>query len=177
EILNVNEGEEITEEIIEKTTTLDVSEKAISNLSGVEHFTALTTLYCHINQIKNEEMAALIAALPDLSSSEAKGTMFAEETNPRAGALYALDDTDENEQNVCTAEHVAAANAKGWTVYCKTANGWQEYDGEGPTGIGGLTPNPSPKGEGSYYSIDGIKLGGEPTKKGVYITKGKKVVK
>ena len=175
EILNINESEEITEEIIEKTTTLDVSEKAISNLAGVEHFTALTTLYCHVNQIKNEEMAALIAALPDLSSSEAKGTMFAEETNPRTGALYALDFTDENEQNVCTAEHVAAANAKGWTVYCKTANGWQEYDGEVPTGIDSID-----NGKliiDNWYSVDGKKLNGEPKNPGLYIRNGKKVVK
>ena len=175
EILNINESEEITEEIIEKTTTLDVSEKAISNLSGVEHFTVLTTLYCHINQIKSEEMAALIAALPDLNSNEAKGMMRAEETNPRAGALYALDFTDENEQNVCTVEHVAAANAKGWTVYCKTANGWQEYDGEVPTGIhsidnGKLTID-------NWYSVDGKKVSGEPKNPGLYIRNGKKVVK
>ena len=29
----------------------------------------------------------------------------------------------------------------------------------------------------NYYSIDGVKLSGEPTKKGVYIYNGKKVVK
>ena len=176
-ILNMNEGEEITEEVIDNTTTLDVSDKAIANLSGIEHFTALTTLYCHINQIKNEEMAALIAALPDLSSNEAKGMMRAEETNPRTGALYALDFTDENEQNVCTAEHVAAANEKGWTVYCKTANGWQEYDGEVPTGIGAPLNDNGEMTNDSWYTIDGVKLNGEPTQKGVYIVNGRKVVK
>ena len=176
-ILNMNEGDEITEEIIEKTTTLDVSDKSIADLSGIEHFTALTTLYCHVNQIKSEEMAALIAALPDLSNNEAKGMMLAEETNPRTGALYALDFTDENEQNVCTAEHVVAANAKSWTVYCKTANGWQEYDGETPTGIGAsLNDNGQTKND-SWYSVDGVKLQGEPKKKGIYIRNGKKVVK
>ena len=45
------------------------------------------------------------------------------------------------------------------------------------TGIDGLTPNPSPKGEGSYYSLDGKKLSGEPTKKGIYIRNGKNIVK
>ena len=177
EILNVNEGDDITEEIIEKTTTLDVSDKSIADLSGIEYFTALTTLYCHINQIKNEEMTALIAALPDLSSNEAKGMMRAEETNLRAGALYALDHTDENEQNVCTAEHVATANAKGWTVYCKTANGWQEYNGEIPTGIDASLNDNGQMINDSWYTIDGVKLNGEPTQKGVYIIKGKKVVK
>jgi hypothetical protein len=39
-----------------------------------------------------------------------------------------------------------------------------------------LTPDPSPKGEGSIYTLDGRKLNGEPTKKGMYIVNGKKVV-
>lgn len=40
-----------------------------------------------------------------------------------------------------------------------------------------LTPVPSPRGEGSeYYSLDGRKLQGTPTAKGVYIVNGKKVV-
>ena len=42
----------------------------------------------------------------------------------------------------------------------------------------GLTPIPSPRGEGSsyYYSLDGRKLSGKPTRKGVYIHNGQKVV-
>ena len=129
EILSVSEGDDITEEVIEGLTMLDVSDKSIADLSGIEYFTALTTLYCQINQISDKAMTSLIAALPDLSGNEAKGLMLTEETNPRKGALYALDFTDENEQNVCTAEHVEAANAKGWTVYCKRASGWEEYNG------------------------------------------------
>ena len=40
-----------------------------------------------------------------------------------------------------------------------------------------LTPVPSPKGEGSdYYTLDGRKLSGEPSAKGLYIVNGKKVV-
>ena len=40
-----------------------------------------------------------------------------------------------------------------------------------------LTPNPSPKGEGSdyWYSLDGRKLNGKPSTKGIYINNGKKV--
>ncbi|MBR1468938.1 MAG: homoserine O-succinyltransferase, partial [Prevotella sp.] len=74
-----------------------------------------------------------------------------------------------------SAEHVAAANAKGWTVYCKTANGWQEYSGEIPTGI--RTIDNSQSTIDNWYSLDGKKLNGEPTKKGVYIRNGRKVVK
>ena len=48
--------------------------------------------------------------------------------------------------------------------------------GEETTGIS-LTPGPSPKGEGSeYYTLDGRKLSGKPTTKGLYIVNGKKVV-
>jgi hypothetical protein len=40
-----------------------------------------------------------------------------------------------------------------------------------------LTPVPSPKGEGSeYYTLDGRKLEGKPTAKGLYIVNGRKVV-
>ena len=39
-----------------------------------------------------------------------------------------------------------------------------------------LTPNPSPQGEGSWYSIDGRKMEGKPTQKGIYINNGRKVM-
>ena len=44
------------------------------------------------------------------------------------------------------------------------------------TGIDSLTPNPSPKGEGSYYSLDGRRLQQKPTQKGVYLHDGRKVI-
>ena len=37
-----------------------------------------------------------------------------------------------------------------------------------------LTPNPSPQGDGSWYDLQGRKLEGKPTQKGIYINKGKK---
>jgi hypothetical protein len=43
-------------------------------------------------------------------------------------------------------------------------------------GIRSLTPDPSPKGEGSIYTLNGVKLGKMPTRKGVYIRNGRKVV-
>lgn len=45
------------------------------------------------------------------------------------------------------------------------------------SGIDSLSPNPAPKGKGSWYSVDGKKLNGEPKEKGIYIHKGKKVKK
>ena len=51
------------------------------------------------------------------------------------------------------------------------------FDGEETTGIS-LTPGPSPEGEGSdyWYTIDGRKLSGKPSQRGMYINKGKKIV-
>ena len=46
------------------------------------------------------------------------------------------------------------------------------------TGIISLTPDPSPKGEGSdyWYTLDGRRLNGKPSRAGVYINNGIKVV-
>ncbi len=49
--LGISEGETITQEEINTTTFLDVSVENISNLKGIEHFTALTELYCMNNQL------------------------------------------------------------------------------------------------------------------------------
>ena len=51
-------------------------------------------------------------------------------------------------------------------------------DEEGTTGINGLTPTLSPIGEGSeyWYTLDGRRLQGKPSRAGVYIYNGKKFV-
>ena len=49
--LSVAEGSLVSAEKIAATKKLDVSGKAIADLKGIEHFTALTELYCHENQL------------------------------------------------------------------------------------------------------------------------------
>ena len=56
--LRIGEGDEITDEMISATTSLDVSkssntptEEKIADLTGIEHFTALKTLNCYRNQL------------------------------------------------------------------------------------------------------------------------------
>ena len=46
------------------------------------------------------------------------------------------------------------------------------------TGIKSLTPDTSPKDEGrsGWYTINGVKLQGKPTVRGIYINNGRKVV-
>ena len=50
--------------------------------------------------------------------------------------------------------------------------------GDGTTEIRSLTPDPSPMGERSsyWYSLDGRRLQGKPTQKGIYIDNGRKKI-
>ena len=45
---------------------------------------------------------------------------------------------------------------------------------EQATAIKSLSPNPSPKGEGNYYSLNGVKV--DKPSKGLYIKNGKKII-
>ena len=94
-------------------TTLNVSKN-----------TALTSLYCYNNQIKGAAMNALLASLPTVSSGDMR-------------VIY-----NENEQNVMTTTHVAAAKAKGWNPQY-TTNGWTwwEYAGSEPEPTEGIAIN------------------------------------
>ena len=53
-----------------------------------------------------------------------------------------------------------------------------DFGDDEATGIISLTPDPSPKGEGSdyWYTLDGRKLQGKPSRAGVYINNGIKIV-
>ena len=64
----------------------------------------------------------------------------------------------------------------GSTAYARTAHFLDGEDSEGSetTGIS-LTPNPSPEGEGSVYTLDGRRIE-QPTKSGLYIVNGRKVI-
>lgn len=114
--------------------TLDVSNLGISDLKGIEYFTALKKLLCYknnltelnlsankqlkdvdcySNRIMGAKMDSLIASLPTLNEGE--------------GSLYVLDATEEG--NICFAEQVTSAKSKGWIVYHYTGSDWQEYEG------------------------------------------------
>lgn len=55
--LKINEGDEITDEMIWQTTILNVSSKAITNLKGIEHFPALKKLFCSSNQLSTLDVS------------------------------------------------------------------------------------------------------------------------
>ncbi|MBR6495137.1 MAG: hypothetical protein IKT22_07775, partial [Prevotella sp.] len=162
--------------------TINVYNKNIANLKGIEHFTALETLRCysnqlkslnvskntklkdlncHLNQISGDKMQALVESLPMVESGNF--------------SVFKLD--DEEEKNVITKSQVDLANSKRWKVWAFDGKSWSEYAGsdDTPTGIGSVESGQSTND--SWYSIDGKKLQGEPTQKGVYIVNGRKVVK
>ena len=57
EMLEINEGDEITAEKIAATTELNVNSKSIATLTGIEHFTALTKLECGYNQLTSLDVS------------------------------------------------------------------------------------------------------------------------
>ena len=108
----------LTEKELSAVTSMDISWQSIKSLQGIENFNALTTLYCYSNQIKGEDMDALIEGLPIVTE----------------GIMRVIwDDSDGNEM---TAEQVAAAKLKGWTPYYLSGYDgggigiWEEYFGK-----------------------------------------------
>ena len=195
----------LTNAEISAVTSIDVDGKSIANLKGIEFFTALTYLRggnnkltsldvskntkltgvrCHNNQltslnvskntaltildcsgnkIKGDEMQALVNSLPTVTTS---------------GYFYVIDTKDRNEENVITKQQVAIAKGKKWKVYDYNDGSLVTYAGsDETTGVGTLLNDNGEMTNDRWYTIDGKKLSGEPTKKGVYIYKGKKVVK
>ncbi|MBR6456869.1 MAG: hypothetical protein IKS72_08120 [Prevotella sp.] len=131
--------------------------------------TALTYLACYANQIKGDAMQTLVNNLP----------------TPTSGKFIVVDKyyTSHDWDNVITKSQVAIAKGKNWTVYDNN-NGtsdsdWVEYEGidDTPTSIDASLNDNGQLTNDSWYSIDGKRLSGEPTQKGVYIVNGKKVVK
>lgn len=141
-----------------KLQTLDCSKCAITSLI-LPNTTSLVKIECYKNQIKGENMTALVENLPTVES----------------GDFYVLTLTDPDESNEITTTHVATAKAKGWKVWAYTSTGWQEYEGSEPTAIMTITATEGIQ-SGYYYTLDGQRVAGKPVRKGIYILNGKKVV-
>lgn len=103
-----------------KVTSMDVTNKGIKSLKGIEYFTAMKYLYCSRNQIKGTAMDELIECLPSNTSSYSY-------------YMYVYNNQNVDEQNVMTTTQVAAAKAKGWIPrYNAGREGWKDYAGTEP---------------------------------------------
>ena len=139
--IDVNSDGILVETEATKPTSLKPTEKGISNLKGIELFTAITTLdcsgnqltaldlsantkltavYCYNNQIKGEAMDALIASLPTVSGSK---------------DFRVIDSTNDGEGNTCNEAQVNAAKEKGWAAKYKVGSSFTAYSGIMPTVI------------------------------------------
>ena len=149
----------LTEAEIRNITVMDVSEKEIKSLKGIEYFTALRTLNCSDNELTeldisgNTALDTLDCRYNELTSLDLSKNMALENLlcfkNQISGqnmdaligslrqneseefcAFYVMDGNEPN-QNVCTKSQAAAAKAKGWLpkYWDEDEKAWLEYEG------------------------------------------------
>ena len=173
----------LTENEIEKVTSLKVLYSEISDLTGVEYFTEITELNCCDNfltkldlskntklnkvncwgnMIKGDKMDALIASLPRTENGE----------------LYVCSESVERDNEI-TDDQVLEAKRKGWNVLRFNGTDWTDYQGI----ITGISDASRLNDKGKMindkdvvYDLQGRKLDRQPAEKGVYIINGRKVV-
>ena len=188
---------------IAAVTELFVGMESINDLTGVEHFTALTYLNCAFNYLhsldvsKNIELTSLNCGMNmleslDVSNNKKLKVLVCQENKINGesmlalvnslptvtgGELYVLNlkITLTVEENVITESQVNIAKGKGWTVYHKNGEDWEEYAGSVVTAIRSIEV--SAEENGLWYTLDGRKLSSKPAQKGIYIHNGKIVVK
>ena len=164
----------ITESEIKDIKELDIVARNISDLQGIEFFTALkrlncngnkissldvskntalTHLYCYGNSINGNNMDNLVSSLPVQDYAE----------------FWVYNSDDEDEKNVCTTIQVQQANAKGWVVgYIKDEKGYI-YHGSDPAAVENITVDNNEIAE--VYTFDGKRIGS--IQKGLNIIKMK----
>jgi len=109
-------------------------------------------------------MDALIESLPQVTDGE----------------FYAISTVNDKEQNVITKSQVAAAKAKGWTVYDRTEKPgftYEEYEGSSDPVPDGIRNAMNGNGDDDkLYNLQGRRVE-RVAKKGVFIKNGKKVIR
>ena len=112
----------LSDDEIASVTSLNGLPYGISDLTGIEYFTALTELNCHgckltaLNLSKNKALTS-VSCYDNKLNVEAMTSFIASLPTVSEGQLYVKLISANSEHNLCTTEHVAAAKAKGWTVY------------------------------------------------------------
>lgn len=157
----------LSSEEITSTTSLDLSGKGISDLKGLEIFTALAELNISKNKIAGEAMDALIASLPTIPAQA-----MARRADSTPGKLYVIDSTASDEGNAMTEAQAATAVAKGWQPYYNNGTEWVTYSGGTPSGIKGVFVNVDKSAP--VYNLRGQHL--SAPQRGINIIGGKKVI-
>ena len=152
-------------------TSLDLSRNAAlrglwCNNNSIETLdlscnTMLIFLSCVCNGISDERMTSLVNSLPQTT---------------KGGQVFLEDRVHGSDSNKCTEEQEQIAIGKNWTVLRELPLICAGGGGGGHT-LGIDAPqNVHSCPSGDYYTLDGRRLDGLPTNKGIYIQNGRKVV-
>lgn len=176
-------------ESAEATKNIQCPGKSISSLKGLEYFPNIEELVCYGNNIEEidlsgfEKLYYVDCSMNKINGSAMNKMIASLRTMPegKQGTLRVINRHNSNytEGNEMSINQVAAAKAKRWIPYEYNGSKWVEYTGieiSIATDIDNGQMN-SVKGQSEeWFTIDGQKLSGKPTKKGVYIRNGKIVV-
>ena len=115
-------------------------------------------IWCSGNPFKQAAMDILIESLPQ-----------------EGGYICVFDTTIDDEYNVCSKTQLDSIIAKGWKPVCWDGTDWFEYEvNDNETAISNPVKDNFLK-DGAYYDLQGRRVP-NPTNKGIYINKGKKIV-
>ena len=173
-----------TEDEIAEVKRMDVSGCIITDLTGIEYFTALEELDCSQNQLaklavwKNTALKKLTCA-DNLIGISAMDELVVSLPKTAGGVFNVSAPNISTEQNVITEDLVMTARRKGWRTYLWTGQDWDSgdfvlYPVNLPSDITAVSADIDVNSP--FFSLDGQRLNGQPTQKGVYIRNGKKVV-
>ena len=121
----------LSDDEIASVTSLNVVNRSITDLAGIQYFTALTELKCYSNKLtalnlSNNKALTYVSCYSNQIQVEAMDALVASLPTVSSGELFVKYTTARYEGNLCTPDHVAAAKDKGWTVYDSNKN---EYAG------------------------------------------------
>ena len=125
-----------------------------------------------------DERLWFIGTYKRMSFPEDKSILFLGEGNKLYYPQHDLSDPENPKYPSIGAFRAYFELGNGLSAADLSAGNVKMFFGEGDD-TDGLTPNPSPKREGSagaWYTIDGRRLNGKPAHKGVYVVNGRKVV-
>ena len=174
----------VTYDELAAVNVMDVSSMGIANLKGIEFFTALEVLDCSDNQLTRLDLSNN-TALNELTCAgncikeAAMSELVASLPKTVDGIFNASAPLISTDENVLTYQHILDVWRKGWTTCYWSGTDWDngEYIDipvKIPTDVKAV--NADADSDSPFFSLDGQRINGQPTQKGVYVRNGKKVV-
>lgn len=108
----------LSDDEIASVTSLNVVNRSITDLAGIQYFTALTELKCYSNKLtalnlSNNKALTYVSCYSNQIQVEAMDALVASLPTVSSGELFVKYTTARYEGNLCTPDHVAAAKDKG----------------------------------------------------------------